>query len=152
MRTIQGTNPLKWVPFFKFFSTPLSINSITAFFIHECPYMEGAREFPRRSNVSSLSAIFLMFFKSSGLYIGALASLFSRETLLATRTVLQEKIAKFSFQPEVVKGLMCTMYKKLRQQSCKLPEHSIQAALAFSWNSFIYSYNSNTITWLATVN
>ena len=67
--------------------------------------MEGARELPRRSNVSSLSAIFLIFFKSSGLYMGAFASLFSRETLLATRTVLQEKIAKFSSLSEVVEGL-----------------------------------------------
>jgi hypothetical protein len=61
------THPRKWVPFFRFFSTPLSINKITAFFIHECPYIEGASELPSRSNVSSLSATFLIFFKSSGL-------------------------------------------------------------------------------------
>ena len=82
--------PLKWVPFFRFFSTPLSNSKITAFLIHKCPYIEGASEFPSRSNVSFLLAISFILLRSSKEYIGAFASLFNKETLLAIRTVLRK--------------------------------------------------------------
>mmetsp|Transcript_984 Transcript_984/g.2916 ORF Transcript_984/g.2916 Transcript_984/m.2916 type:complete len:215 (+) Transcript_984:5005-5649(+) len=82
-------SPLRWVPFFRFFSMPPSSSKTMAFLMKSWPKMEGARDWARSSKQSSLWEILLMFLVSLAVSLSCWDSLPMLETEEATRRVLK---------------------------------------------------------------